>query len=1088
MRSNPGIIPLIASVLAFSVHRRWIVVLAAVMLCGLGIAAMTRLPIDAVPDITNNQVQINTYASALSPVDVEKQITYPIEAALAGIPGLEYTRSLSRNAFSQVTAVFTDRTDIYFARNQINERLSEIRDSLPGGATLRLGPVATGLGEIYMWAVRYAPPGDKIVDGKPGWQSSGAYLTPEGQLLETELARDAYLRTVQDWIIKPQLRTVPGVAGIDVSGGFQKQYHVQPDPAKLMALDLGFDDVIAALAANNLNRGAGTIEQNGEGYVVRSTGRLTNMADIAEVVVATRGGVPVRIKDLADVAIGRELRTGAASVNGEEAVVGTALMRIGENSRTVAAAVGARLAEIRATLPPDIEVETVLDRTLLVDATIKTVGTNLVEGALLVILVLFVLLGNFRAALITALVIPVTMLLTMSGMVAGRISANLMSLGALDFGLIVDGAVIIAENSLRHLAEQQRAKGRTLFERERLATIIASAEEMIRPTVYGQAIIILVYVPLLTFSGTEGKMFEPMAMTVIIALACAFVLSLTFVPALLALLITGPVKENENIFVRSLQAIYAPSLEAALKYPSAIFSVAIALVVATGVLFLQLGQEFIPQLDEKNLAIQATRIPSTGINQSQAMEHDVEKVISRFPQVAVVFSKTGTAEIANDPMPVNVTDIIIMLKPQAQWPDPHLGKAGLLREIEAAIDLVPGNMYEFSQPIQNRFNELLAGVRGDIAIKIFGEEFGPMREAAEKIAEILRSTPGAEDVKVEQTTGLPTLDIAIDKAAAARHGLSVQAVQDVIGTAIGGEDAGFVYEGDRRFPIIVRLADAPRANIDTLRHLPVPLPPSTVTGRTPAILLEQIANFETSEGANQISRENGKRRVVVTANARGRDIASIVAEARDKIAKQVALPSGYWITWGGQFENLASARDRLLLVVPGCFVLIFLLLYSALGTARDALLVFSAVPLALTGGVAALWLRDMSFSVSAAVGFIALSGVAVLNGLVMLTSIKDLLARGAPRRAAIVQGARTRLRPVAMTALVASLGFIPMAIATGTGAEVQRPIATVVIGGLTSATLLTLLVLPALYLRFAKPGKKPAAAEQERLARGAAAE
>jgi cobalt-zinc-cadmium resistance protein CzcA len=1058
------------------------------MLCGLGIAAMLRLPIDAVPDITNNQVQINAYAPSLAPVAIEKQITYPIETALAGIPGLEYTRSLSRNAFSQVTAVFTDRTDIYFARNQINERLAEIRDGLPGSTEIKLGPVATGLGEIYMWSVRFGPRHSDSVDGKPGWQSSGAYLTLEGHLLETDLARDSYLRTVQDWIIAPQLRTVPGVAGIDVSGGFQKQYHVQPDPAKLLALDLAFDDVTAALAANNLDRGAGYIEQNGEGVVVRASGRLETMADIAEVVVATRGGVPVRVKDLAEVAIGRELRTGAASVNGEEAVIGTALMRIGENSRTVATAVGAKLALIAKTLPPDIEVATVLDRTRLVDATIETVGKNLAEGALLVVLVLFVMLGNFRAALVAALVIPVTMLLTMTGMVAGRISANLMSLGALDFGLIVDGAVIIAENSLRHIAEQQRAKGRALLERERLATIIASAEEMIRPTVYGQAIIILVYVPLLMFSGVEGKMFEPMAHTVIIALACAFVLSLTFVPALLALLITRPVKEKENIFVRTLQAVYAPCLEAVLRRPAAVIGAAVVLVAASGLLFLRLGQEFIPQLDEKSLAVQATRIPSTGLTQAQAMQSAVEKAIGGFPQVAVVFSKTGTAEIANDPMPVNVTDTFIMLKPQAEWPDPHLTKAELLRQIEAAVALVPGNMYEFSQPIQNRFNELLAGVRGDIAVKVFGEELAPMRDAAEKIAVILRATPGAKDVKVEQTTGLPTLDIKIDKAAAARHGLSVKVVQDVIGAGIGGAAAGFIYEGDRRFPIIVRLADAPRADVETLKHLPVPLPPTKATGRAQAILLDQVARFETFDGPNQISRENGKRRVVVTANVRGRDIASVVAEARENIGKEVALPPGSWITWGGQFENLAAARDRLMLVVPGCFLLIFLLLTSALGSPRDALLVFSAVPLALTGGVLALTFRGMPFSVSAAVGFIALSGVAVLNGLVMLTAIKDLVVRGTPLRAAIVQGARTRLRPVAMTALVASLGFIPMAIATGTGAEVQRPLATVVIGGLTSATLLTLLVLPALYLRFARTGKQPAEATRKTRSHGAAAQ
>jgi cobalt-zinc-cadmium resistance protein CzcA len=1060
-------------IISFSVRQRWLIVLLTAITCGFGAWSLTRLPIDAVPDITNNQVQINTYAPALSPVDIEKQITYPIEAALAGIPGLEHTRSLSRNAFSQVTAVFTDRTDVYFARNQINERLAEIRDGLPGGASIKIGPVATGLGEIYMWSVRFAPRRADRVDGEPGWQSSGAYLTPEGELLTTELERDAYLRTVQDWIIKPQLRTVPGVAGIDVSGGFQKQYHVQPDPARLFALDLSFHDVTAALVANNLNRGAGYIEQNGEGLVVRSSGRLETMADIAEVVVATRGGVPVRIQDLADVAVGRELRAGAASVNGEEAVVATAMMRIGENSRKVATAVGARLDEIRKTLPPDIAVDTILDRTLLVDATIKTVATNLAEGALLVVLVLFVFLGNFRVAFVTALVIPIVMLMLAIAMVESNMSANLMSLGALDFGLIADGAIIVTENSLRRLAERRRELGRDLRLDERLGTIVEAVVEMRRPTVYGQLIIILVYVPILTFSGVEGKMFHPMAMTVILALASEFVLSLTFFPAMIALVVDGRIKETDVAIVRVMKDIYRPVLAWTMRRPGKVILTGAGAFGVAAVVFLQLGQEFVPTLDEKNIAVQASRIPSTGLTQSQAMQSDVERVIAGIPEVAVVFSKTGTAEIANDPMPVNVTDTFIMLKPQAKWPDPHLTKAELLGRIEAAADRVPGNLYEFSQPIQNRFNELLAGVKGDIAIKVFGEEFPRMRESAEKIAEILRATPGAVDVKVEQTTGLPTLDIKIDKAAAARYGLSVQAVQDVIGAAIGGEAVGFVYEGDRRFPIMVRLADVPRANIETLKHLPVPLPPSKATGRSPAILLDQIARFETFDGPNQISRENGKRRVVVTANARGRDIASIVAGAQARIEKEVTLPPGSWIAWGGQFENLVAARDRLMLVVPGCFAVIFLLLATALGSPRDALIVFSAVPLALTGGILALVLRGMPFSISAAVGFVALSGIAVLNGLVMLTYIKQLIASGVGFEAAIVQGATTRLRPVAMTALVASLGFLPMALATGTGAEVQKPIATVVIGGLTSATILTLVVLPALYTSFARSGRKP---------------
>lgn len=1057
---------MIARLLSFSVHQRWLVVMLTLAAAAYGVYSLDKLPIDAVPDITNNQVQINTIAPSLSPVDIEKQITFSIETALAGISGLEYTRSLSRNGFSQVTAVFSERTDIYFARQQVGERLREAQKNFPDGTTPKLGPISTGLGEVYMWTVQYAPAGSvQVDDGRPGPQSDGSYLTPEGQRLTTDVERAAYLRTVQDWIIRPQMITVPGIAGIDVIGGYEKQYVVEPDPAHLTALRLSFADIAQALEQNNVNRGAGYVERNGEGFAVLSTGRLTTPEQIANVVIATRGGVAIRIKDVATVGIGREIRTGSASENGQEVVVGTALMLIGGNSRTVAAAVDARMQEIRQSLPPGVEAQTVLNRTLLVDATVATVSKNLAEGALLVIVVLFLMLGNFRAALITALVIPLAMLLTITGMVQTKISANLMSLGALDFGLIVDGAVIIVENTLRRIAEHQRDLGRKLALEERLLAVIRSAEEMIKPSVYGQAIIILVYVPLLTFTGVEGKMFEPMALTVIIALVAAFALSMTFVPAAIAIALSKRVEEKENIFVRILKRIYEPLLRRAMARPFFFVVAALGLLVFAGSLFSKLGQEFIPTLDEKNLAMHAIRIPSTSLSQSQHMQVELEKVVSKFAEVAFVYSKTGTAEVASDPMPPNVSDTFIILRPTKEWPDPALSKDALVAKIHAAIEKQPGNNLIFSQPIQMRFNELLAGARGDLAVKVFGEEFEPMLRTANQIASILRKTEGATDISVEQVSGLPFLAIAIDQDEIARLGLSVMAVQDVIGAAIGGREAGVVFEGDRRYPIIVRLPDDMREDLEKLKHLPVSLPPDS-SGKTSSVLLEQVASFAFTEGPNQISRENGKRRVVVTANIRGRDIASVVADAQTKVANEIKLPPGYYISWGGQFENLAAAQKRMTLVVPACFFLIFLLLYSALGSPRDALLVFSAVPLALTGGIIALWLRDMPFSVSAAVGFIALSGVAVLNGLVMMTSINQLVEQGVERRRAIFDGAVTRLRPVVMTALVASLGFVPMALSTGTGAEVQKPLATVVIGGLVSATILTLLVLPALCARF----------------------
>jgi heavy metal efflux system protein len=1045
---------MISRILALSIQHRWVVVVASLGALTLGVWSLTRLSVDAVPDITNKQVQVNTTAFALSPAEIEKQVTFRIETALAGIPGLDNTRSISRNGFSQVTAVFTEKTDIYFARQQVGERLLELRPHLPPGVEPKMGPISTGLGEIYMWTVAFSP------------SVTGAYVTPEGSRLETDVERAAYLRTVEDWIIRPQVKGVPGVAGVDAIGGFTKQYQVQPEPAKLIALGLSFADVAKAIEANNVSRGASVIERNGEGIAVRTGGRLESITDIGQVVVATRGAVPVRVSDVARVAIGGEIRTGSASENGREVVVGTALMLVGSNSRTVAAAVDARIAHVRKTLPPGVEIQTVLNRTQLVDATITTVAKNLGEGALLVILVLFLMLGNFRAALIAALVIPMAMLMTATGMLQGRISANLMSLGALDFGLIVDGAVIITENALRHLAEKQVASGRAPSLSERLQTVQDSAEEMIGPSVYGQAIIILVYVPLLTFSGVEGKMFEPMALTVILALLAAFVLSLTFVPALIAIFITGHVAESDNAIVRWLKSAYTPLLKLTIRRPLPAIVIAAVLFGLAVMVFLRLGQEFLPTLDEKNIAMHALRIPGTSLRQAQAMQLDVERTVSTLPQVSFVFSKSGTAEIASDPMPPNASDTFIILRPQAEWPDPGQTKEELVEQIEKAVRELPGNNYEFSQPIQMRFNELLAGVRGDIAVKVFGDDFDALLRSAGHIAQVLRSTKGATDVKVEQTSGLSTLEINIDKGALARRGLSLATVQDVIGTAIGGKDAGVVFEGDRYFEIVVRLPEAIRNNIDALKNLPVSLPTSGTTALT--VPLGQLAAFSLGEGPNQISRENGKRRIVVTANVRDRDIASVVNDARTQIEAQVKLPAGYWISWGGQFENLALARQRLAIVVPACFVLIVLLLTSALGSARDALLVFSAVPLALTGGVLALWVRGMPFSISAAVGFIALSGIAVLNGLVMLTFIKQLMADGMDKLGAIREGALTRLRPVAMTAMVASLGFVPMALATGTGAEVQRPIATVVIGGLLSATLLTLLVLPALYALFGR--------------------
>jgi cobalt-zinc-cadmium resistance protein CzcA len=1082
---------MLEAILHFSIKNRWLIVILTLGAAVLGAFSLRQLPIDAVPDITNNQVQINTLFPSLSPIEMEKQVTFPIETALAGIPGLQSTRSLSRNGFSQVTAIFDDSVDVYFARQQVSERLGEAKESLPPGAEPKMGAISTGLGEIYMWTVEYTHPGGKgatpaVGEDDSGWHADGAYQTPEGEHLATDLERAAYLRTVQDWIIRPQLKGVAGVAGVDVIGGYVKQYHVQPDPMKLVSYGLTFSEVIEALEKNNASTGAGYIEHKGESYLVRAAGRIETPEQIEEIVVGTRRGTPIYIRDVATVGIGKELRTGSASQNGEEVVVGTALMLIGANSRTVAAAVDAKMQEVNKTLPPDIRAKTVLNRTKLVDATIGTVKKNLAEGAVLVIVILFLLLGNIRAALITAMIIPFSMLMTFTGMVQTKVGGNLMSLGAIDFGMLVDGGVIMVENCLRRLAERQHKEKRRLDHTERLHEVLVACREMAKPSVYGRAIILVVFVQILFLTGIEGKMFRPMALTVIYALIASFILAVTFIPALVAIVISGKVTERDVFLIRWAKALYEPIVRWAVRLRYVVVPVAVVVFAASLVLFGRLGQEFVPTLDEKDLALNAYRIPSTSLTQSQDMQFDVERTVSAFPEVALVYSKTGTAEMASDPMPVNLSDTFIILKPHDQWPNPREDKASLIARIDKAVNTLPGNGYEFTQPIQMRFNELLAGVRGDLAVKVYGDDFAKMNATAQEIARMIEGVPGAAEVSVEQTAGMPVMDIAIDRASIARYGLNISDVQAVVGTAIGGHEAGVVFEGDRRFDLIVRLPDEIRRDLAAIENLPIPLPHkdeggepvklASLTGMTTRtdvgfLPLGSVAKVSVTEGQNQISRENGKRRVVVQANVRGRDLGSFVEEVQAKVG-QVKLPPGGWLVWGGQFENLTAARERLTVVVPVCLLAILGLLFGMFRSLRYGLLVFSGIPLALTGGILALWVRDIPFSISAAVGFIALSGVAVLNGVVMVSFINQLREEGARFEEAIIRGSLTRLRPVLMTALVASFGFVPMAIATGTGAEVQKPLATVVIGGIISSTLLTLVVLPALYRIFAARDKQ----------------
>ena len=1026
---------MIDSILRLAIERRLLILCFIFLIVGVGVWSYQKLPIDAVPDITNVQVQINTAAPGYSPLESEQRITYPVETALAGLPNLSYTRSLSRYGLSQVTVVFEEGTDIYFARNLINARLGAIKSVLPPGLEPEMGPISTGLGEIFMYTV-HAKANARLANG------------------ESYTATD--LREIQDWIIKPQLAQVKGVIEVNSIGGYNKQYHVMPDPAKLLIYKVSVEDVVQALQANNDNRGAGYIERNGQQLLVRSPGQLGTIADIGNVIIAEHDSVPIKVKDVADIGIGKELRTGAATRDGVETVLGTAMMLIGANSRTVAQDVAAKLEDIQASLPDGVIAEAVYDRTALVDKAIATVSKNLLEGALLVIVVLFLLLGNFRAALITAAVIPLSMLMTITGMVKTGVSANLMSLGALDFGLIVDGAVIIVENCVRRLAEHQHNNGQQDL-RERLNTVFDATSEVIRPSLFGVAIITIVYIPIFTLTGVEGKMFHPMAATVVMALLSAMVLSLTVVPAAVAVFMNGKISEKESVVIAKAKSAYQPLLKLALRFRYAVVGFASVLVVFCLWLASTLGSEFIPQLNEGDIALHAMRIPGTGLEQAVEMQEILEQRIATFPEVDKVFARIGTPEVATDPMPPNVADNFVILKPRSEWPDSSKTKAELVEEMERALEELPCNNYEFTQPIQMRFNELISGVRADLGIKIFGDDLDQLVMTANDVFKVVNAIDGAADARVEQVTGLPTLSVIPNRTALGRYGLNVAELQDWVSAAIGGESAGIIYEGDRRFELVVRLPETTRRDIDRLKFLPVPLKNGDY------VPLEEVATLDISPAPAQISRENGKRRIVVTANVRGRDLGSFVNEVQETIREKTDIPPGYWLDYGGTFEQLESASQRLSIVVPLTLLVILGILVMAFSSFKDALIIFSGVPLALTGGVLSLYFRDMPLSISAGIGFIALSGVAVLNGLVMLAFIRQLWHETGQLTESIIEGAMIRLRPVLMTALVASLGFVPMALNTGTGAEVQRPLATVVIGGIISSTILTLLVLPVLY-------------------------
>ena len=1035
---------MIERIIESALRQRVFVVMAAVLLIAAGIWSALRLPIDAVPDITNVQVVINTTVPALSPEEVERQVSFPIEMAMTGIQGLEEVRSLSKFGLSQITIVFADGTDIFRARQLVNERLSTVTRDLPSGAQPALGPIFTGLGEIYFYTLEFK----RDATNKPP--------TRYEQLLE--------LRSVHETVVKPAFRGVSGVAEIETCGGYEKQIVVQPNPGKLFTAGLSFADLAKILRENVENTGGGVINKGGEQVTVRAAGRVQSLEEIENLPVKFGAVVqPLLVKDVAAVTIGSDFRTGTATVNSKEALVAYVLMLTGENSRLVAHRAHETIQAVRAKLPANMEITTLYDRSELVERTIRTVRNNLFEGAILVIAVLFALLGNWRAALIVASAIPLSMLFAVIGMVRFGVSGNLMSLGAVDFGLIVDGSVVIAENAVRIVGIRQHGLGRRLTFDERLRAIVESCRQVGSPMVFGVAIITIVYFPILALSGTEGKMFRPMALTVIFALMGSLLLALTLIPVLCAWFLSRGVAEEESRIMRWARRAYAPILRFSLAHRLLLIVVTLALLAGSALLFRRLGAEFAPQLDEGSLVVQLVGPTSISLDESVAMQLRAEEVILKeFPEIATVFSRIGTPEIGTDPMGANLSDTFLSFAPREKWRkvnDRTISKEELIDTITRRLETqVPGQEHLWTQPIEMRFNEMLEGARSDIAVKIYGEDFSTLQKITGEAHAILEKVPGTGDIELDSDNlGLaPVLDVLPDRDAMRRYNVHAGEINDAVATALGGATVGSFFEGNRRIDIVVRMNDAHRSNFEALRNLPVRV------GETGLLPLGKVAKISVRDQVNMIEREGGRRRVGIEINLRGRDVQSWVTEAQQRLSA-LQLPPGYQIEFGGQFKQMLQARSRLMFIVPVALVLIFMLIFAAFGSFWQAALVFVSVPLAATGGVAALWLRELPFSISAAVGFIAVSGIAVLNGIMIITFINQRRAEGHPLHDAVTEGSLTRLRPLLMTALVASLGFVPMAIATGAGAEVQRPLATVVIGGIISSTFLTLVLLPSLY-------------------------
>jgi heavy metal efflux system protein len=1020
---------MINGIIRFAVRQRLLVMLMVAIMIGAGLYSFQRLPIDAVPDVTNVQVMVLTSAPALAPLEVERQITFPVEVAMSGLPNIAEIRSVSKVGLSAVTVVFDDSVDTYFARQLVAERLSQAREQIPASiGSPELGPISTGLGEIYHYEIKAAP-------------GSGYDATS--------------LRTIEDWNVRRQLLGVPGITEVVSMGGLEKQYQAQLDPAKLQAYSLTLHDVLEAITHNNANVGGGYIEHAGEQYLLRGIGLAESADDIAKVVVKTgKGGTPITVHDLGEVVVGATLRQGAVTADGQgEIVTGITMMLKGENSRTVVERVKERMAQVRKSLPKGVEVDSYYDRTELIDRTIRTVARNLIEGAILVIIVLILLLGNWRASLLVATIIPLSMLFAAILMRLFNVSGNLMSLGALDFGLIVDGAVVMVENAVRRRAEAQHAGN----EESPVNTILEACKEVGRPVVFAVAIIMIVYLPILSLTGIEGKMFKPMALTVVFALLGSLILSLTYIPAAMTFILRGRVSEKESFILARVKRWYRPALEFVRRYRTQAVAVAAVLVIVSAVILPLLGSEFIPRLDEGVLLIGSRQMPSVSLAESTRNHTLIERVLHTFPEVTRVVSRIGRPEVSNDPMSVDQADIYVTLKPPSEWTSAHT-RTDLIAKIEKALnEQVPGVAFSFTQPIEMRMSELIAGARADVAIMLFGDDLDTLRKTADQIARSIGKVRGAEDVKVEQISGLPQLQVKPNRAAIARYGINIEDVNNLVESIVAGKEAGQVYEGEQRFNLVVRLNEQSGRDVEAIKNLLVAAPNGA------RIPLSQIADVSVVEGPAQISREDTRRRISVELNVRGRDIGSFVSEAQDVIDKQVKIPPGYYVTWGGQFENLQRATQRLLIVVPLALFLIFILLFTTFGSVKQSLLIYTGIPFAIVGGVLALALRGMPFSISAGVGFIALFGVAVLNGLVMVSYINKLREDGRNISDAVREGAMIRLRPVLMTALVASLGFIPMAVATSAGAEVQRPLATVVIGGLITSTLLTLLILPTLY-------------------------